>query len=61
MTDTPNICPFCGAYSIRSCELEEENGGVCPWEETQPDPDILREDQIERDRLLEEDGGYADD
>lgn len=27
------LCPFCGAYSPRQCELEEETGGVCPWEE----------------------------
>lgn len=42
-----NICPFCGAYSTRSCELEEETGGACPWEEaaedSEPDPDYLRD------------------
>ncbi len=27
------LCPFCGAYSPRSCELEEDTGGFCPWEE----------------------------
>ncbi len=37
------LCPFCGAYSPRQCELEEETGGVCPWEESEPDPDELRE------------------
>lgn len=39
------LCPFCGAYSRRSCELEEESGGICPWEESQPepDPDYLRD------------------
>jgi len=39
------ICPFCGAYSSRSCELDEETGGVCPWEESEdePDPDYLME------------------
>ena len=26
------LCPFCCAYSTRSCELEEETGGLCPWE-----------------------------
>ena len=25
------LCPFCGAYSIRSCELIDE-AGCCPWE-----------------------------
>lgn len=30
MTDEP-LCPFCGAYSRRACELEEEMG-ACPWE-----------------------------
>lgn len=37
-----SLCPFCGAYSTRSCELEEEMG-VCPWEESEPDPDALRD------------------
>jgi hypothetical protein len=40
-----SLCPFCGAYSTRQCELEEETDGVCPWEEMQeePDPDYLRD------------------
>lgn len=51
MTD---LCPWCGAYSRRSCEMEEEMG-VCPWEEMdEPDPDILREDRDERRRLEKE-------
>lgn len=39
------LCPFCGAYSARSCELMEESGGICPWEESEPepDPDYLRD------------------
>ena len=37
------LCPFCGAYSPRQCELLEESGGVCPWEESEPDPDYLRD------------------
>lgn len=37
------LCPFCGAYSTRSCELLEETGGCCPWEESEPDPDELRD------------------
>ena len=28
----PTLCPFCGAYSIRSCDLFED-AGFCPWEE----------------------------
>ncbi len=46
-----SICPFCGAYSRRSCELEEESGGVCPWEESQPepDPDYLRDLREDRE------------
>lgn len=54
MTD---ICPFCGAYSPRSCELEEETGGECPWQEVldeEPDVDRLREDRDERRRLTKE-------
>lgn len=45
-----DLCPWCGAYSRRFCEMEEEMG-VCPWEEMEPDPDILREDRDERRRL----------
>ena len=55
MPDT--ICPFCGAYSPRSCELEEETGGECPWQEVldeEPDPDRLRDDRDERARLRKE-------
>lgn len=55
------LCPFCGAYSPKQCELEEETGGVCPWEESQdgePDPDILREMRDERRSLSRE---YPDD
>ena len=55
MTDT--LCPFCGAYSPRSCELEEDTGGECPWLkilEDEPDPDILRDDRDERRRLEKE-------
>jgi len=51
------LCPFCGAYSPRRCELEEETGGICPWEEIlddEPDPDRLREDRDERNSLWEE-------
>lgn len=51
------LCPFCGAYSSRSCELQEEMGS-CPWEDSEPDPDILREDAHERARLEKE---YPDD
>jgi hypothetical protein len=47
-----SLCPFCGAYSPRQCELEEESGGICPWEESGPDPDDLMEQRRE-DRELE--------
>lgn len=45
------ICPFCGAYDTSHCELEEETDGVCPWEESapEPDPDYLLEMRRERD------------
>ncbi len=55
MTDT--LCPFCGAYSTRSCELEDEMGD-CPWQyvlDDEPDPDRLREDRDERRRMELED------
>lgn len=45
------ICPFCGAYSRRSCEMEDEMG-YCPADEIEPiDPDLLREDRDELQRL----------
>lgn len=47
------LCPWCGAYSSRSCELEEELGS-CPWEDSEPDPDILRDDAHERARRRRE-------
>jgi hypothetical protein len=28
----PALCPFCGAYSTRSCDLIDD-AGQCPWEE----------------------------
>lgn len=49
-------CPFCGAYSPRSCEIEGVEDG-CPWDDmlNEPDPDYLRNlrderKQIEKDR-----------
>ena len=34
MPDNINLCPFCGAYSPRSCDLIED-AGCCPWEEAE--------------------------
>jgi hypothetical protein len=28
------LCPFCGAYSPRSCDLIDD-AGCCPWEEAE--------------------------
>jgi hypothetical protein len=47
------LCPWCGAYERRYCELEEEMGS-CPLEDSEPDPDILRDDSHERARLAKE-------
>ena len=47
------LCPWCGAYSRRSCEMEEDMG-FCPWDESEPDPDILREDRDEQRRMARE-------
>lgn len=41
------LCPFCGAYDINRCEMLDETDGVCPWEESQPDPDELMEQRRE--------------
>ena len=55
------LCPFCGAYSTHSCEIEDEDSGTpCPWEEIQPDPDRLREDRDERRRLERTEGKRHD-
>ena len=48
------LCEFCGSYSPRDCELREEMDGVCPWEESELDPDRLREDRDERRRVDKE-------
>lgn len=48
------LCPICGAYSKRSCEMRDEMDGICPWEESEPDPDALMEQRRE-DRELEVD------
>ncbi|TPW26852.1 hypothetical protein [Pararhizobium mangrovi] len=45
--DSSGICPFCGAYSAEACEIEDE-AGFCPWGESQPDPDALRDLRDER-------------
>jgi len=47
------LCPFCGAHSPNRCELAEDTG-VCPWEESEPDPDDLR-DQRDEDRRMARD------
>lgn len=40
------LCPYCGAYSPRKCELEEDVG-CCPWEESgeYDDEKLMDEDQ----------------
>ena len=40
------LCPMCGAYGPRWCELEDDSGGVCPWVES---------GQHERDCLMADD------
>lgn len=30
--DDAPLCPICGAYSPRSCEMLDEGCGECPWE-----------------------------
>lgn len=47
MNDT--LCPICGAYSSRQCEMLKD-AGICPWEESEPDPDRMRDDRDERVR-----------
>lgn len=33
--DESPICPYCGAYSARSCDLEDPD--FCPWEDLDDD------------------------
>ena len=30
--DDEPLCPICGAYSPRSCEVLDEYDGECPWQ-----------------------------
>lgn len=45
------LCEFCGAYSPKTCEMEDDFG-YCSWIEAgwedETDPDRLREDRDER-------------
>lgn len=54
------LCPLCGSYSPRQCELEEETGGFCPWEECEPDPDDIRSLRAE-DALFDRDNSRNGD
>jgi len=52
----PTVCPHCGAYSRRSCEWEEMTGeppesAPCEFEDWEIDPDRMREDRDERQKL----------
>lgn len=40
----PPLCPFCGAYSPRQCDLRDETGGECPWEEIMDDEEEDEDD-----------------
>jgi len=39
-----SICPYCGAWSVRSCDFEGDED-ECPWagDADEPDPDYLRD------------------
>ena len=34
MVEKEMLCPFCGAYGPRQCELIDD-AGCCPWEEAE--------------------------
>ncbi|MET3648080.1 hypothetical protein [Phyllobacterium ifriqiyense] len=55
--ESKSLCPFCGAYSSKQCELEEETNGCCPWEEIEPDPDYLRDVRNEDREFFDRMGG----
>lgn len=49
------LCPFCGAYSTRKCEVEDEDMGIeCPWlevlEEENSNLSAAIDDRIEQSR-----------
>lgn len=53
---TAPLCPFCGAYSTRRCEMEDEDIGVeCPWlevmEEENSNLNAAIDDRRERRRM----------
>lgn len=39
--DDFQLCPVCGAYSPRQCEMREETEGECPWELMSDEEDAL--------------------
>lgn len=50
------VCPYCGAYSRRSCEWQEMTGNMpesapCEFDDWEIDPDRAREDRDERRQL----------
>lgn len=55
------VCPFCGAYNVRSCEFEGGDDD-CPWDdlnnEPDLDPDYWREIRDENKRLEKEDRAF---
>ena len=50
------LCPFCGAYSPKKCEIEQEDNGIgCPWldllEEENSNLNAAIDEHIERRRM----------
>jgi len=53
--DREPLCPFCGAYSSRSCDLLDETGGTCPWDElTDDDRAEIAEREDDREQAWRE-------
>ena len=51
------ICPYCGAWSVESCEIDDDFDTPCVWYAVQScerDPDRAREDRDELRRLEKE-------
>lgn len=53
---TGPLCPYCGAYSPRSCDFDgnddlgpEDGDGVCPWDESGEYADSQEEDEDDAD------------
>ena len=47
------LCPFCGAYSVRKCEFDGiDEGAECPWQIALDEEESLIDYRVEDAREL---------